>query len=61
MLTTKAGAGETAEVYDETAEEIAGWTYTSFLFMANVLIGLLIFEWAWYKTRRLRQPNEKLN
>ena len=43
----------------ETATFGAYWplfTWTNILLGANAILGLVAFEWAWYKTRRFRNP-----
>lgn len=37
------------------------FTWFNILLVTNALLGLLIFEWTWYRTRRLRKPITELN
>jgi hypothetical protein len=36
-------------------------TVPSLLLLTNAVLGLFMFEWAWSKTRRFRNPNKELN
>ncbi len=36
-------------------------TWTNVLLVANSVLGLIIFEWSWHKTRRFRKPIHELN
>lgn len=36
-------------------------TWLNTLIIANSIIGLMTFEWSWYKTRRHRKPIRELN
>ena len=37
------------------------WTWTNLLLLSNAVVGLLIFEWTWFRTRRFRTPIVELN
>lgn len=39
--------------------ELVTWTNT--LLILNAVLGLALFEWAWYKTRRFRNPIQELD
>ena len=36
-------------------------TWVNFLLILNAILGLIMFEWAWFKTRRFRKPIMELN
>ena len=37
------------------------FTWTSVLICLNALCGLIMLEWAWFKTQRFRHPIDELN
>ena len=37
------------------------FTWTNILLVLNAVIGLAMFEWAWYNTRRFRNPIQELD
>ncbi len=37
------------------------FTWVNILLVINAILGLAIFEWAWFKTRRFRKPIAELN
>ena len=48
----------------ETSTFGAYWplfTWTNILLLFNAIFGLLMFEWAWHKTRRFRNPIQELD
>ena len=54
-------------IFDSTVtnEDYVPYEFTTsrwgIIIIANALIGLCAFEWAWYKTYRFRKPNRELN
>lgn len=36
-------------------------TVPGIIVLANAILGLILFEWAWSKTKRFRNPNKDLN
>ena len=36
-------------------------TWLNFLLVANTVLGILVFEVAWHKTRRFRKPIKELD
>ena len=36
-------------------------TWTNIILIANSVLGLLVFEWAWYRSRRFRNPIQELD
>ena len=41
---------------DTEQDSSSSWYWTPKLLIANAIIGLILFEWAWYKTYRARNP-----
>jgi len=37
------------------------WTFWTLMVLFNAACGVLVFEWAWFKTRRFRNPNKDLD
>ena len=55
---------EMTPISDETLpgdDESFKWTTTYTLLVINAVIGLIIFEWAWSKTYRFRNPIKELD
>ena len=53
-----------AKVVAHGQEEDDHWTWGSWqviLIMLNAALGLILFEWAWYKMRHYRKPIKELN
>ncbi len=50
---------------DLQESEFGSWwpffTWVNILLVLNAILGLVVFEWAWFKTRRFRKPIAELN
>ena len=45
-------------VHEQSDDEFSAWKP---LFIFSAIVGLLLFEWAWYRLRRFRNPNKDLD